>query len=77
MRERREGKLVLRGESASLGDQKAVGGDTERGVVVEAAPPAPFIIAEAEFLLELLIIVLDPPAQFGQVDQSIEGNILR
>ena len=40
-------------------------------MVVEAAPPAPFIVTQAEFLLELLIIALDPPAQFGQVDQPI------
>jgi hypothetical protein len=44
--------------------------------VVEVAPPAPFIVTQAEFLLELLIIALDPPAQFGQVDQPIEGDIL-
>ena len=29
--------------------------------MVKAAPPAPFIIAEAKFLLELLIIALDRP----------------
>ena len=42
------------GKGASFGNQKAVGGDTECGMVVKAAPPAPFIIAEAEFLLQLL-----------------------
>jgi hypothetical protein len=31
-------------------------------VVVEPAPPAPFIITQAEFLLELLVIALDPLA---------------
>src|SRR5580698_5928187 len=55
--------------------KKAVGGDAECGVMVEAAPPAPFIIAEAEFLLELLIIALDPPSQLCQIDQTIEGGI--
>jgi hypothetical protein len=44
--------------------------------VVKSAPPASFIIAEAESLPELLMIALDPPEQFGQVDQSIEGDIL-
>jgi hypothetical protein len=44
--------------------------------MVEAAPPAPFIITKAEFLLELLIIALDPPPQLCQVDQTIEGDIL-
>src|SRR5438309_12106675 len=32
-------------------------------MMMETAPPAPFIIAKAEFLLELLIIALDPPPQ--------------
>ena len=44
--------------------------------MMKAAPPAPFIITEAEFLLELLIIALDPPSQLCQVDQAIEGNVL-
>src|SRR6516225_1055114 len=48
--------LILRGEGAAFGDQKAVGGDTECGVVMEAAPAAPFIITQAELLLELLVI---------------------
>ena len=43
--------------------------------MVEAAPPAPFIIAEAEFLLELLIIALDPSSQLCQIDQTIEGGL--
>ena len=45
-------------------------------MVVEAAPAAPFIITKAEFLLELLIIALDPPAQLGRIDQPIKGDIL-
>ena len=44
--------------------------------MVEAAPPAPFIITEAEFLFELLIVALDPPPQFCRVDQTIESDIL-
>jgi hypothetical protein len=33
----------------------------------ETAPAAPFVIPKAKFLLELLIIALDPPSQFGDV----------
>jgi hypothetical protein len=36
-------QTVLRGKGAAFGDQEAMGGDTERGMVVEAAPPAPFV----------------------------------
>ncbi len=31
-------------------------------MVVEAAPPAPFVIAKAKLLFEFLIIALDPPS---------------
>ena len=44
--------------------------------MVEAAPPAPFVITKAKLLLELLIIALDPPPQFCDVDQLIKGDIL-
>src|SRR5438045_22260 len=36
-------QTVLRGKGAAFGDQEAIGGGTERGMVVEAAPPAPFV----------------------------------
>jgi len=45
-------------------------------VVGEAVPATPFIITQAEFLLEFLVIALDPPAPFRQVDQSIKGDFL-
>jgi hypothetical protein len=44
--------------------------------VVEAAPAPPLVMPEPEFLFELLIIALDPPAQFGQIDETIEGDVL-
>ena len=44
--------------------------------MVEAAPPAPFIITKAELLFELLIIALDPPPQLCQIDQAVEGDSL-
>ena len=45
-------------------------------MVVETAPPAPFIIAEAEFLLQLLVVALDPPSQLGEINQTLEGDML-
>ena len=45
-------------------------------MVVEAAPPAPFIITKAEFLLQLLVVALDPPSQLGEIDQTFESDIL-
>jgi len=45
-------------------------------MMMETAPPAPFIITKAEFLLELLIIALDPPPQLCQINQTVERDIL-
>src|SRR5258707_11722582 len=42
--------------------------------MVKSAPPAPFEMSEPDLLLELLIIALDAPAQFGGVDQTAEGD---
>jgi hypothetical protein len=70
------GNVVLKGDGASFGDLKAVCGNTECGMVVEAAPPAPLIITKAEFLLQRLIIALDPPSPLCEIDQTFEGDIL-
>src|SRR4051794_20443462 len=45
--------------------------------MMEAAPAAALIVSQAEFLFELLVIALDPPAQLGQIDQAIEGHVRR
>ena len=42
-------------------------------MVMKAAPSAALEMAQPNLLLELLIIALDAPAQFGDVDQAIEG----
>ena len=46
-------------------------------MVVQPAPSAPFIMAQAEFLLQVLIITLDAPAQFGGIDQPRKAGIGR
>src|SRR4051794_8514099 len=48
--------------------------------MMEAAPAAPLIVSKAQFLFELLVIALDPPAPPGldpgvrQIDQALEGH---
>ena len=37
--------------------------------MMEAAPTSSLVMAEAELLLEILVIALDAPAQLGQIDQ--------
>lgn len=65
----------VRGKKASLGDEEAIGGDAQRGVVVKASPAATLVVAEPEFLLELLIVTLDPPAPLGRGDQILERRV--
>ncbi len=43
---------------------------------MEAAPASAFEVAEAEFLLELLVVALDAPAQLGEIDQARPGNVV-
>ena len=61
------------GNRLPLGDQEAVGRDAQRRMVMKATPSAALEMAQPNLLLELLIIALDAPAQFGDVDQAIEG----
>src|SRR5438093_13086503 len=44
-------------------------------MVMEAAPSAPFIVPKPDFLLELLIVPLDTPAQLGEVDELTEADV--
>ena len=41
---------------------------------MKAAPAASLIMIEPQFLLEILIIPLNPPAQFGHVNQIDQGG---
>jgi hypothetical protein len=45
--------------------------------MMEAAPPASLVVPETNFLLELLVIALDAPAQLGKIDKPLEANRLR
>src|ERR1700693_1298563 len=44
--------------------------------MVEGSPAAALVMSKADFLLEFLIIALDPPAQLGQIDQPLEGDVV-
>jgi hypothetical protein len=43
---------------------------------MQAAPAASLVVPEAKFLLELLIVPLDPPAQLGPINQILKANRL-
>src|SRR3954449_4368528 len=44
--------------------------------MMEAAPAASLVVSKAQFLFQLLIVTLDAPAQFGQIDQAIKRRVL-
>src|SRR5512139_4239078 len=44
---------------------------------MEAAPSSSFKMAEPDLLLELLVVTLDTPAQFGQIDETGEADVVR
>ena len=72
LREENFAARVRGGNGAPLGDQEALGCDAHGGVMVEAAPTSPFEVAEPDLLLEVLVVALDAPAQFSDVDQLAE-----
>src|ERR1035441_10110506 len=75
--ERPGGTRSTGGNRLPLGDQESIGGDAQRGMVVEAAPSSPFEMSQPDLLLEFLIVALDAPAQLGDVDQLAEGDVFR
>jgi hypothetical protein len=40
--------------------------------MMESAPASPFIMTEAQFLLQFLVVTLDDPAVFGDLDQILQ-----
>ena len=57
------------GKSAAFGDQEAIGGNAECGMMMEAAPGTALEVVKPQFLLEFLEVALDSPAQLGGPDQ--------
>src|SRR4029434_9607112 len=43
---------------------------------MKASPPSPFVVRQRELLLELLVVVLDPPPQLDRLDQPLERRPL-
>ena len=43
--------------------------------MMEAAPPPPFEMAEPHLLFEFLIVALNAPAQLGDVDEIVKGDV--
>jgi hypothetical protein len=43
--------------------------------MVEAAPPATFVMTETDLLLEVLIVALDSPTQLCLIDQLLKRDL--
>src|SRR4051794_18220092 len=63
------------GNSHPFGDQEAIGGDAQTGMVVEAAPAAALVVPEPQLLLELLVVALDAPSELGEFNQAREADL--
>ena len=70
-------EALLRGKTTPLGDQEAVSGDAQAGMMVKATPAAPFEVAQPDLLLELTIVALDAPAAFRGGDQLADRGVGR
>ena len=45
--------------------------------MMQPSPATSFVMTEADFLLEFLVVTLDPPAEFGAIDQRLKADIGR
>ena len=62
-------EALPRGKKTPLGDEEAIGGDAQGGMMMKAAPAPALIMSKPEFLLQFLIVALNPPAQFCHRDK--------
>lgn len=61
----------------ALGNEKAVSGDTQGGMVMKAQPASALVMRKSELLLEFLVIAFDAPAHLGDEDQLFQGGFGR
>jgi len=66
-----------RGKTTSFRDQKAVCGNAKCGVMMEPSPTSPFIVPQANFLLQFLLVPLDDPTLLGCRHQGRQAGIRR
>src|SRR3954471_22666797 len=66
-----------RGLLAAPQDEKAIGGQRQGDMVMEAAPATPLVGAEADLLLQVPVPLLDPPPPLGGGDDGDQGACQR
>src|SRR5271170_7753315 len=45
--------------------------------MMESAPASPFEMGEVDLAFEFLVVAFDAPAQFGRVDENVDGRVFR
>ena len=68
--------LCLVGVSQPLGQQEAIGGDAQAGVMMKAPPASALVVAQAEILLEVLVVTLDAPTHLGFKHHALQRHVL-
>jgi len=58
-----------------LSEQETVGGDAQAGVMMKAAPAPALVVAQAEILLEVLVVALDTPTHLGFKHHARQGCV--
>ena len=61
----------------SLQHEKSIGRDAQARMMMKAAPIAPFVMTETDFLLEFAVVALDAPAHLDGAHQLLERNVRR
>jgi hypothetical protein len=64
----------LVGVLESLSEQEAIGRDAQAGVMMKTPPASAFVVAQAQVLLEVLVVALDTPAHFCFKRHALERH---
>src|SRR5512145_895778 len=62
--------------SALFGDQEAIGGNGETGVVMKPFPASTLVVAQPQLLFEFLVVAFDTPAHLRRRHQLVDGGLL-
>ena len=64
-----------RGKKTPLGDEEAIGGDAQGGMMMKAAPAPALIVIEPDFLFQFFVIALNAPSALGGGHQIREQGV--
>jgi hypothetical protein len=70
-------EALPRGKKTPLGDEEAISGDAQGGMMMKAAPATALIVIEPDFLFQFLIVALNAPSAFGGGHQIRERGVGR